>query len=150
MLITIDRRFRLGVIALDSRFGSRPVTTTSAMSPQMCLRSLEEAAADQVAEQMAHEQAVASGSMRDVPEARSIIAQVSGSRSGERNGHEEDDESMSDDSGSELPQPLSAGNAGPLPRTFDEFRRHWGTRLKDVAAHYGVPESGLSKVLYTH
>lgn len=113
----------------------------------MCLRSLEEAAADQVAEQMAHEQAVASGSMRDVPEARSIIAQVSGSRSGERNGHEEDDESMSDDSGSELPQPLSAGNAGPLPRTFDEFRRHWGTRLKDVAAHYGVPESGLSKVL---
>lgn len=110
----------------------------------MLLRSLEEAAAEQIAQEK--EAALAAAGIlhppaEGAPQEARIVPGVAGSRSGEQ----DEEESGSDDSGSELPQ-APVGHASALPRTFEEFKRHWGTRLKDVAAHYGVPESGLSKV----
>lgn len=127
----------------------------------MWLRSLEEAAAEQAAEHNAAMVAAAQAHLASAPgsaaptagpERPVVAAQSSSSRSTERvskaGENDDEDDSLSDDSGSELPPGTGATNSTglPFPRSFEEFRKYWGTRLKDIAAQFGVPESGLSKV----
>ena len=150
-MASTDRRFRIGVIALDARYGSRPITSSAALSPVMWLRSLEDAAAEQAAEQNAAfiAQQQASAQPGPVPSSEQSGVQPSSSRSTDRIGktdNDEDGDSLSDDSSSEPPAVEASKSGLPFPRTFEEYRKYWGTRLKDIAAQFGVPESGLSKV----
>lgn len=127
--------------------------SSATYSPVMWLRSLEEAAAEQAAEQNAAIGAASAPTQDPAQSAPSqphfAMSQPVASRSSERNGkadNEDDDDSGSDDSGSELPAGPTSTTGLPFPRTFNDFRKYWGTRLKDIAAQFGVPESGLSKV----